>query len=489
MDRLVRLDALLRDVPGAASSGGRNPEVTGVVGDSRQVRPGSVFVVIRGGATDGVRFVDDACQRGAVAIVSESPLPELRKDMVAVAVTDARRSLGLLSAAFHQHPSNRLRMTGITGTNGKTTTAYLMREMLRSQGRATGVVSTIEYEIGARSIPATRTTPDAPQLQSLLASMVSNGCQDAVMEVSSHALVQQRVAGVEFDAAIFTNLTRDHLDYHGSADAYFDAKALLFKSLGSGRKSAIAVIHADDPCGGKMAGLTTGAEVITYGVSASAMVRAADIHPGPDGTTFRLETPWGAGEVRTGLMGRFNVQNILAAVACAVRLGVSLDTAVVAAGRMPPVPGRLQKVPSRKGFRVFVDYAHTDDALEQVLTTLREITGGRLMVVFGCGGNRDTGKRPAMGAVASRLADYSIVTSDNPRKEDPMRIIADILQGFGANRAVEVEPDRGEAIRKAIARALPGDIVLVAGKGHETFQDFGNMTVPFDDREVASRYL
>ena len=485
----MKLTKMISRVSAVSVTGKRDVEVQGVACDSRQVRAGSVFVAIRGEKQDGAAFVDDALSRGAVAVVTESAV-KARAGACIVQVSDAPRALAELAAIFHGHPSAGMRMVGITGTNGKTTTAYMIRDILRAGGEKPGLLSTVEYQLGARTIPASRTTPEAPVLHALLAQMAKVGCTSVVMEVSSHALVQDRTLGIDYDVGVFTNLTRDHLDYHGTMESYFDAKMLLFRQLGAGKKAAVAAVNLDDAWGRRLAG-TGGlqAAILTYGADPAAAVRAEKIRLTAAGSSFLACTPWGQAEIATHLLGRYNVSNILAALAACGSLGVPLDTMVEAFSRVRLVPGRLEQVPTRRPFQVFVDYAHTDDALQNVLNTLREITKGRLIVVFGCGGNRDRTKRPAMGRVAATLADYSVLTSDNPRGEAPAEIIAEIRAGFGDSDNVEIIEDRGEAIARALSMADRGDVVLVAGKGHENFQEFANITVPFDDRKVVSRIV
>jgi len=485
----MKLEALIKHLQPLAVEGKRDREVLGIVEDSRQVRPGHIFVAVDGQRHDGWMFVEEAAERGAVAAVSEHE-EKGRKDICCIRVADARRAVADLACAFYDRPFSRLAMVGITGTNGKTTTAYMIRDILRAAGREPGLITTVEYEIGPRTIPATRTTPEASALLSMLAQMVNAGCSSAVMEVSSHALVQKRTAGLDFDVAVFTNLTRDHLDYHKTMEEYFQAKTLLFASLGKGTKQATAVINVDDPWGNRLSKSgAPAAEVVTFGMGSEAMVRAEDTRLSPEGSVFQIRTPWGEAEVRTRLLGRFNVSNVLGAVASCGALGTDLDLMVRALSKAAFAPGRLEKIKTRRGFQVFVDYAHTDDALEHVLTTLREITANRLMVVFGCGGNRDKSKRAAMGQVAARLADYSILTSDNPRHEKASDIIAQIREGFGFEDNFEVIEDRRQAIERALEMADKGDVVLIAGKGHENFQEFANKTIAFDDRQVVRSVL
>ena len=484
----MKIETLVREIQPSAVVGPQDPDVLGVVCDSRQITKGCVFVAIPGNKQDGWSFVDDAVERGAVAIVSEHD-GSARRDICQIRVSDARKALAELSCAFHDNPSRKLKIAGITGTNGKTTTAYMIRNAMRAASWKPGLLGTIEYEIGERVIPAARTTPEAPALQSMLAQMVNSGCKSAVMEVSSHALNQKRTLGIDYDAAVFTNLTRDHLDYHETFEKYFEAKSLLFKGLGNGNKHASAVVNSDDPWGqklNKMADLK--ADILTYGIESDALVKATNVSLNSHGSSFIVCTPWGNEPIHVKFLGRFNIHNALAAIAACGAMGIPLKTIIGSLSEMTLVLGRLEEVVNGKGFRVFVDYAHTDDALENVLKTLRELNPKRLIVVFGCGGNRDKTKRPLMGQIAARLANYSIVTSDNPRKEDPATIIAEIRQGFGASGNFETIEDRAQAIKRSIEIAAKGDIILIAGKGHENFQEFANTIVPFDDRQVVKRF-
>lgn len=485
----MKLNVLLKDVHCLSITGQRDREISGVVCDSRQVRPGYLFVAISGTDRDGWLFLKDALERGAVAVVSERD-ELISRDVCHVCVKDSRQAMADLACAFYNRPADRLQVIGITGTNGKTTTAYMSSNILRLAGRVPGLLTTVEYRIGERTIPAGRTTPEAPALQSMFSQMIAAGCKSVVMEASSHALNQKRTSGIDFDVAVFTNLTRDHLDYHKTFEQYFDAKLILFKGLGRGTKSANAVVNIDDPWGRKISVLDDiKAGILTYGMNSDAVVRADSIELSGNGSIFRAVTPWGEKKIQLKLLGRFNISNALAAIASCGSLGVGLDTIAEALSGMSSVSGRLEEIASGKGFQVFVDYAHTDDALENVLKTLREITRNRLIVVFGCGGNRDKTKRPAMGHVAARFADFSVLTSDNPRKENPSEIIAQIREGFDGVGNYEVIEDRAEAIKKAISIAGNGDVVLVAGKGHENFQEFSNTLISFDDRQVVKRYL
>lgn len=484
----MKLEALLPALPEAQCRGSIHREIAGLACDSRHVRPGWLFVAIPGNKLDGAAFIEDAVTRGAVAVVAEHALPPMR-DAAAIRVPHAREALAQLASVFYGHPATRLRLVGVTGTNGKTTVAYMIRDILESAGQSCGLIGTVEYRLGHRVIPASRTTPDSLTLQSYFSQMVQSGCRAAVMEVSSHALDQGRTWGIDFDAAVFTNLTQDHLDYHKTMESYFEAKQKLFTSLGGGAKTAVAVVNLDDPYGRRLAVLPgLRASILTYGRSPEAQVRAENIRLSAAGSAFLAVTPWGSAEATLRLLGGYNVSNALSAVAVCGSLGVPLAAILQRLAGLRAVPGRLEQVPCRRGFQVFVDYAHTDDALLNVLQTLREITVGRLLVVFGCGGNRDRTKRPKMGAVAARLADYSVLTSDNPRTEDPLAILEQIRAGLGA-APHEVVPDRAEAIRRVLAIAGKGDTVLIAGKGHETFQEFDNRVIPFDDREIARELL
>ena len=485
----MRLESITRIVQPITTRGPLNVDIEGIAYDSRQVREGYLFVALQGQHANGGQFIEDAIRRGATAIVSEDD-QWARRDIAHIRVEDARLALAEISCAFYDKPSERIELIGVTGTNGKTTTSYMCRDILWAAGRPTGLIGTVRYEIGKRIIPATRTTPEAPDVQFMLDQMVRSGCRNAVMEVSSHALHQRRVWGTDFDVGVFTNLTRDHLDYHKSMGEYFAAKTVLFRGLGQQEKNAAAVVNIDDHWGMELAntpGLT--AQLITYGQHNAAMVRAENVELTAQGTTFDFVSPWGNTPVELHILGRFNVSNALAAMASCAVLGVEPALMARTLGAMTAVPGRLEQVPSRSGLTVFVDYAHTDDALANVLVTLRELRPRRLIVVFGCGGNRDRTKRPLMGAVAAGISDYAIVTSDNPRKEDPEAIIGEIMNGITAPDRVEAIVDREKAIARAISIAKRGDIVLIAGKGHENYQEFANTIIPFDDREVAKRYL
>jgi UDP-N-acetylmuramoyl-L-alanyl-D-glutamate--2,6-diaminopimelate ligase len=460
--------------------------VASVAYDSRRVHEGAVFVALRGQKADGAAFAAQAVSRGAIAIVAETPRPE-GVTVPWLQTSDARLALALLADRYYEHPSRRMPVIGVTGTNGKTTTAYLLASVLDAAGLPAGVMGTVSYRVGREEREAARTTPEAPDVQQLLAEMIDHGCRSAVMEVSSHALALKRVDGMRFAAAIFTNLTRDHLDFHEDMESYFAAKRRLFEMLDG---DAPAVINADDPRGPSL--LAACRRAVTYGIS-----QPADVTPGPvqlalEGLTLDVRTPKGSVAIRSPLVGRPNVYNILAATAAAVALDLSLEAVARGVHALPGVPGRFEVVSSgADNVTVVVDYAHTDDALRNLLETARPLAGKRLITVFGCGGDRDRTKRPLMGMVASRLSDVVIVTSDNPRSEDPARIIEEIRRGIApgtqGGRATDVLSvvDRAEAIERAVAMAGAGDVILVAGKGHEKYQQIGDRVLPFDDVAVA----
>jgi UDP-N-acetylmuramoyl-L-alanyl-D-glutamate--2,6-diaminopimelate ligase len=488
-DEAMRIESILQVIQPMTVKGPRQADIRGIACDSRQVRSDYLFVALRGTREDGAKYVEDAIQRGATAIVSEHN-DWARRDITHIRVEDARRAVAEIACAFHDHPSAQLEMIGVTGTNGKTTTTFMIRDILRAAGRKPGLIGTVMYEMGARCIPANRTTPEAPDLQSMLAQMVTAGCSSTVMEVSSHALEQKRVWGIDFDVGVFTNLTRDHLDYHVTMERYFGAKTLLFRGLGQMEKRAAAVINLDDAWGQQLANTGGGwSSLVTYGFHPGALVRAVNVELGPQGSSFTIESPWGSIDVRLGLMGRYNVSNALAAFAACATRGLRPDFIAGVLAQFHSAPGRLEPIRNRRGLQVYVDYAHTDDALSNVLTTLREVAPRRLVVVFGCGGDRDRSKRPRMGGVAGLLADFTILTSDNPRSEDPGDILREIAGGMPEGARFETIPEREAAIARALEIARDGDVVLIAGKGHENYQEFARTVIPFDDREVARRLL
>jgi len=474
----------------AGARGASDAAITGIAYDSRTVAAGQVFVALKGVHADGSAFVRQAIQRGAAAVVSEQPAPA-DAAVPWAQVPDARLAMAVLAAAFERHPSDEMRVIGITGTNGKTTTAYVLASIFEAAGVRCGVLGTVAYRIGNEVRESTRTTPEAPDVQKLLREMVDRGCGACVMEVSSHALSLRRVDGTTFAAGVFTNLTRDHLDFHGDMEAYFQAKRRLFEMLPPG---APGLINADDPKGAALAEMA--GRPVTY-----AIHRPADITPGPlsfglEGLTFDVRTPRGTLRVRSKLVGRPNVYNILAAIAAAVALDLPFDAIEQGIQALAGVRGRFELVSGPADeVTVVVDYAHTDDALRNLLETARPLAKGRLITVFGCGGDRDRTKRPLMGAVAGRLSDLIVITSDNPRGEDPDRIIEEIRRGITPDtrrdsaQGLLAIADRRAAIVKAIGLARPGDLVLLAGKGHEQYQVIGNEQLPFDDAAVAREAL
>ncbi len=477
----LNLSDLLADVA-AEGPEGLAAAVTGIAYRSDEVRPGDAFFCVTGLVRDGHDFAADAAGRGATAIVVAHRVGGL--SVPQVVVPNVRVALALASARFFGEPSKDLRVVGITGTNGKTTTTYLLDSILRFAGHVTGVIGTIGTRVADIEESAARTTPESRDLQRLLARMRDAGVDTVSMEVSSHAIDLHRVDGVRFAVAAFTNLTQDHLDYHGSLEEYLAVKTRLLESV----PAECRVIDIDGTAGRGMAE-RLGARW-TVGLSPLAIVRAEHVVLGPSHTLFRLCTPDGAADVTLPLVGDFNVSNALVAAGCALALGVSPDQVVQGLGAAAQVPGRLERVDEGQSFSVLVDYAHTPDGLRKALETARGLAAARVLVVFGCGGDRDNAKRPLMGAVAAELADVAIVTNDNPRTEDPQAIVAAILLGMdGARAEVSVEPDRRAAIAQALHLAGTGDVVLLAGKGHEDYQILGEAKVRFDDREVAREEL
>jgi UDP-N-acetylmuramoyl-L-alanyl-D-glutamate--2,6-diaminopimelate ligase len=463
--------------------------VEGIAYDSRRVQRNGLFVALRGEKSDGHQFIEQAVEKGATVIVTEQEIPLPRA--TSVVVENTRTALADLAGAFYQHPDRRLKLAAVTGTNGKTTTTFLIKHICEKAGLRCGLLGTVRYEIADRVLPAVRTTPESLDVYDLLGQMVNAGCKAAAMEVSSHALTQERVRGLDWDAAVFTNLTQDHLDFHGTMENYFEAKARLFSGLAgqNSKTNPTAVINLDDPYGAKLVDrLGKKVPVITYGVGAQSNFRASNYHAEFGGTSYQLDARGKSYLVRVPLIGRFNVANSMAALAAVTSMGISLRAAILSLGRSPQVPGRLEAVPARRQFQVFVDYAHTPDALLNVLKTARELSPRKLIVVFGCGGDRDKQKRPLMARVADENADFSIITSDNPRKEDPDAIIAAAARGFRSDHYEKIT-DRAQAIARAIELAQPRDIIIIAGKGHEAYQEFADHTIPFDDIQVARRAL
>lgn len=491
---MAKLSELISDLNPLVSWGNLGVEISGIAYDSRRVKPGNLFVCIRGLKTDGHFFVGDALARGAAAVLAERDLPD-PLPVPLLRVDDTRQALGLVAAQFYGYPARHLQMIGVTGTNGKTSTTYLLKAILEAAGYQVGLIGTIRNLIGDREVPTERTTPESLDLQALLAEMRSAGCTHVVMEVSSHAVELKRIAGVEFDVGVFTNLTQDHLDFHGTFEAYRAAKGKFFASLGHSTKAGPrqAVINADDPAAAYFSQVAT-VPVLTYGLEQAAPVRAEDVDLSHAGRlNYRLVTPQGEVPLNLQLSGRFNAYNSLAAAAAGLAEGLSLDAIRRGLESVPGVPGRFEVVDAGQPFMVVVDFAHTPDGLENLLRAAGAVSRGRKIVVFGCGGDRDRGKRPIMGEIAGQLADYTIVTSDNPRSEDPAAICAEVAAGLARTApgpgGWRVMVDRRGAIEHAIEMAQAGDLVLIAGKGHENYQIFADHTIHFDDREVAREVL
>ena len=483
----------MRNVETLATSG--DAEISGIAYDSRQVKPGFLFVAMRGESIDGNRFVDAALRAGATAVITDSGTTVAPPNAAFARVVHGRRALAKISANFYGHPADHVKLIGVTGTNGKTTTTFLIEHILRTAARSVAMMGTIEYHVAGRVLPAPHTTPESLELNATFAEAVQAGATEVVMEVSSHALEQGRVYGLHYDVAVFTNLTRDHLDYHQSMEAYFAAKAKLFQGDGAAPPSA-AVVNQDDEYGIKMREIAqeSGSEVIGYGLH-DARVTAENIRYSPTGTRFDMRL----GDERIGcksrLIGEINVYNVLAASAAAYTRGCSLEEIRDAIASFTRVPGRFERVDSGQPFVVVVDYAHTDDALRNLTCIARQLlaqqkSGGRIITLFGCGGDRDRSKRPLMARAAGEGSDFVVLTSDNPRTEDPQAIITDALPGLTqtGSRYV-VEPDRRKAIAIAIGEARSSDIVLIAGKGHEKYQITRDGTFPFDDVQVAREAL
>jgi UDP-N-acetylmuramoyl-L-alanyl-D-glutamate--2,6-diaminopimelate ligase len=497
--RCVHLGLLLKSVTVRQLVGSQDRNIHSVHYDSRRVTPGGIFVAIPGQRSDGYAYIEEAVEKGAVAVITEKEWSG-PPDVTAVQVEDARLALAAAASAFYGEPFRELCMIGITGTNGKTTTAYLVESILTTGGHKAGVLGTINYRFGGQCFASPVTTPESADLMKLLRQMVDHGVSHAVLEVSSHALDLHRVAFCEFDVGVFTNLSQDHLDYHKDMETYWQCKRELFVSrLGRGPKEAgaAAVINWDDPRGRALYNDLT-LQRLRFGLSSACEIQARDTHLGLRGVAGRIRTPHDDFEFTSPLVGNHNIYNILSATGVAVALGVPVENIQRGIADLAGVPGRLEQVQNESGISVFVDYAHTPDALDNVLRVLKSLTSGRLITVFGCGGDRDRQKRAMMGAVAGRISDLSVLTSDNPRTESPEAILADIVRGTAevqpkeyatdelgngfSGRGYVMEPDRRKAIGLGLAVAGPGDTVLVAGKGHEPYQILGETTIPFDDK-------
>lgn len=479
-------DLLIR-LPVKEFWGDGTTEITAVEYDSRAVSPGALFIALRGSKTDGHDYMTEALSRGAVAVLGEESRG-LEKQVNFILVPDTQKVLALVGKVFYHDPAARLNLLGVVGTNGKTTSTFFLHSILKQAFNRVGLIGTIHHILGGKTEPAGNTTPGALDLQRLFAEMVKNEVKSVVMEVSSHALALGRVEGLSFAGGLFTNITRDHLDFHGTFDEYLRVKSSFFKGLSP---EAAAVINIDDPHGRYMM-RSTRAQKLTYGFSPEAEIRAEQVKMTMKDSTFTVCTPWGKRSLRLSLPGKFNVYNALGALGLSLALNVELDTACRGVEKLAGVPGRFQVVPGGKDFTVVVDYAHTADGLANVLRTARSLAKNRVIVVFGCGGDRDRGKRREMGKIAALLSDFSIITSDNPRSEDPAAIAGEIADGFRKTEDAgryRIILDRERAIREAVNLAGAGDMVIIAGKGHETYQIFKDRTVYFDDRETAAAAL
>jgi UDP-N-acetylmuramoyl-L-alanyl-D-glutamate--2,6-diaminopimelate ligase len=493
----MRFSQLIQGVKTVTTASGQDPEIRGLDYDSRRVREGFCFVAMRGDTTDGNLYIDRAIEAGAVAVISDSAFerPRPGRAWAEIEAGSGRRALAQMSAHFFDEPAKKLKIVGVTGTNGKTTTTFLVEAMLAAAGRKSALLGTIEYRIGDRRVPAPHTTPEALELAQFFADAARQGASEAVMEVSSHALHQQRTWGIPFDVAIFTNLTRDHLDYHRDMESYFASKRILFS--GSGTPSPrVAVINQDNEYGRQLLVFAQqqGSEVVSYGLTTGDF-HASEVNISASGTKFTLRSPDGEVAIASPLVGTVNVYNILGAAAAAVARGCSLRDVQQGVANLQRVPGRFERVSAGQPFTVVVDYAHTDDALRNLTSVARDLVshgaaGGRVITIFGCGGDRDRSKRPKMAMAAAKGSDFVILTSDNPRSENPLAIIKDALAGFdGIHTDFTIEPDRERAIELGFLIAQPNDIVLIAGKGHEKIQIIGDRQLPFDDVQVASQAL
>lgn len=483
----MKLKRLLKDIPLAMVKGSKEIEITGICSNSKLLAPGNLFVAKKGLTNHGSRFILEAVAAGATAVLTDIYDPFL-EDVVQIIHPDVSEIEALFASRFYQHSSDALFLVGITGTNGKTTSSCLIKHLLDGLIGPCGLIGTIEWDVGGHLLTPTHTTPDLITNHKLFYEMVSYGCKAAVMEVSSQALDQGRVRGIEYDAAIFTNLTQDHLDYHKTMEKYAEAKSLLFSSLGKKAVKSfgkIAIVNADSPYQHAVS-KSCPVPILSYGIDAASDVQASELVLSPKGMQFKVVYKDQSHLFHSHLIGRFNVYNCLAAITLALSRSFTLERIAPLIRSFKRVPGRLERVSNARGISIFVDYAHTDDALKNVIETLREIKKGKIITVFGCGGDRDRGKRPKMADVAERFSDHVVVTTDNPRSEDPDTIIKEILSGMKDPRNAIVEPDRKEAIRLAVKMAEGEDIVLIAGKGHERYQIFAHQTFDFDDCKIAA---
>lgn len=491
--RSMPLPVLLESLVVKDVEGGAAGEVTGLAYHSSRVQPGNLFFSLAGRQGEGWRYAREAVERGARAVVVDQNCPV--EGMPIIRVPNVRLALALMADRFFGYPSSRFKLIGVTGTNGKTTTTHMIDALFRERGEVTGLLGTVGYRIGEEKLPPLATTPEAPDLQELLSRLAQIKATCVTMEVSSHALEQHRVTGCRFDVAVLTNITGEHLDFHQTFEAYRDAKTRLFARLGWGgtlkTNAPLAILNADDPCFEYVARWSAG-QIITYGIFNRADVRAVEVQPVAEGMVFNVESFTGKLEMVIPLKGRFNVYNALAATAVGLAGGLSLEEIGRTLSRFQGVPGRFETVEAGQDYTVIVDYAHTPDGLENVIKAARDLTSGRIITVFGCGGERDRSKRALMGETAGRLSDLAIVTDDNPRGEDPLQIIQEVVPGLQRFRPAEgyrIITDRREAIKAALEEAGPGDLVLIAGKGHESEQIYRDRVIPFSDRQVARELI
>ena len=483
------LNTLLSVLDGYEINKEQNIEITGVTDDSRKVEKGNLFICLSGLRSSGYDYIDEVCQKGASALLVDKKIAIPNENVIVITVSDVRQALKKVVPAFFDYPALKMKMFGVTGTNGKTTVTYMLKKIAEAYGKKVGIIGTIDTVIGEKILPAGNTTPDIVQLQTILSQMQESGVQDVFMEVSSHALALDRVAGCEFDIAVLTNITQDHLDFHKTFAAYVDAKAMLFEGLSKNlTKTAKAVINMDDKNAHTIMS-KTGVPVITYGMSDKYDVYPKKSDVKAKGMELLLATPKGELELSLLTTGHFNIYNVMAAVCAALCDGIPLAIIKKGLDGFTGVAGRFELVEQGQPFTVVVDYAHTPDGLENVLQSAKKITKNKLIAVFGCGGNRDKSKRPLMGGIAERVADYVYVTSDNPRNEVPEEIIKDIMTGINDKAKVKQIVDRKTAIQAALSFAKAGDVVVIAGKGHETYQILGDKTIDFDDRLVAAAFL
>ena len=496
----MKLEKLIEDLPVSHFSGDKGLNIEGIHYDSRMIKPGHLFVAVKGHDLDGHTYIPDAINNGAVAVVTEKSC-RISEDITEIRVPDSRGTLSKLAARFYRDPCKELQVVGITGTNGKTTTSYIIESILLAAGKSPGVIGTINYRFSGNISPNPVTTPESLDFMRIIRDMADGGVTHAVVEVSSHALEQGRTGNCLFNTAIFTNLSRDHLDYHNTMEEYFQAKSILFRKLhhGGSEKKPVAVINADDPKGPELKALTK-TEVLTYGLVEDAQVRASNIITDREGIKAILNTPSGDTGIKSKLIGKVNIYNILAASTAALSLGIGLEEISRGIENLRAVPGRLEPVPNKRELSIVVDYAHTPDALLKAQKTVRPLTKGRIITVFGCGGDRDKGKRYEMGFAAGENSDIVFITSDNPRSEDPEAIIEQIEKGVlgsglpkvagsglsETERGYVIASDRRDAIQRAIAIADKTDLILIAGKGHEDYQIIGHEKIHFDDREEAA---